>query len=83
MPLSLPPDVNLRLLEKPKPKSDRLARNQAGTIVEVEGPLGKLSMSIPNYLHIEHDEATRKAVLRVEDKEIREQREMWGMNARF
>jgi hypothetical protein len=36
-------------------------------------------MTIPPFVKLEHDTATRKAVVSVEDKEVRNQREMWGM----
>lgn len=41
--------------------------------------VGKLTMVIPPYIKLEHDSAARKAIVSVEDKEIRNQREMWGM----
>ena len=37
-------------------------------------------MMIPSFIQIEHDEANRKAFVRVEDEEVKKQREMWGMN---
>ena len=36
-------------------------------------------MTIPPFIKLEHDTAARKAVVSVEDKEVRNQREMWGM----
>lgn len=39
---------------------------------------GKMSMTIPPYIQIEHDLAARKAVVAVDNREIRKQREMWG-----
>lgn len=47
-------------------------------MVKIEGPLGKLSMSIEPYIKIEHDVNTRKATVRVEDREVKNQRAMWG-----
>ena len=47
--------------------------------VTVKGPLGELSLRIPPFVHLEHDPATKKVVVSVEDREIRAQREMWGM----
>lgn len=37
-------------------------------------------MSVPPFVQIEHDEAGRKAYVSVEDKEVKKQREMWGMS---
>jgi len=39
-PLSIPPEVNLRLLEPP-PKRKTVSRVEPLQIIEVEGPLGK------------------------------------------
>jgi hypothetical protein len=35
-------------------------------------------MEIPPFIQVEHDEAARKAIVSVQDKEVRKQREMWG-----
>jgi large subunit ribosomal protein L6 len=40
-------------------------------------------MTIPPFVHIEHDVAAKKAFVTVEDREIRKQREMWGMRPPF
>lgn len=40
--------------------------------------IGKMEMVIPPFVQVEHDEATRKAYVTVEDKEVKKQREMWG-----
>lgn len=40
--------------------------------------VGKMSMTIPNFINLDYDEANRKAFVSVEDKEIKKQREMWG-----
>lgn len=39
-----------------------------------------MTMTIPPFVNLEHDAAARKAVVSVEDKEVRNQREMWGMH---
>jgi len=49
-----------------------------GPTVHVEGPLGKLSYTIPPYVTIDHDAATRKATVSIEDRLVKKQREMWG-----
>jgi large subunit ribosomal protein L6 len=36
-------------------------------------------MTVPPFVKLEHDEASRKAYVTVEDKEAKKQREMWGM----
>jgi hypothetical protein len=40
-------------------------------------------MTIPAFVNLEHDEATRKAYVTVEDREVKKQREMWGMASAF
>lgn len=37
-----------------------------------------MSMTIPPFVNLEHDEAARKAYVTVEDREVKKQREMWG-----
>jgi large subunit ribosomal protein L6 len=36
-------------------------------------------MTIPPFVKLEHDAAARKAYVTVEDREVKKQREMWGM----
>jgi hypothetical protein len=38
-------------------------------------------MTIPNFVQLEHDEPNRKAYVRIEDEEVKKQREMWGMKS--
>ncbi|TGO45786.1 hypothetical protein BCON_0365g00040 [Botryotinia convoluta] len=74
--LSIPPEVTFKVIPPPPP-----ARGSAVTgrpVVKIEGPLGKMSMSIEPFIKIEHDENTRKAIVRVEDREVKNQRAMWG-----
>ncbi|GAB7349380.1 hypothetical protein MBLNU459_g8505t1 [Dothideomycetes sp. NU459] len=78
-PLSLPPDVSFRILQAPQQKvGARISRTQPGSTVEIEGPLGKMSLSIPAYMNIQTDEAKRAHTLSILDQEDRKQREMWG-----
>ncbi|KAI9835946.1 MAG: hypothetical protein M1819_001844 [Sarea resinae] len=78
-PLSLPPEVTMRLLDPPSSKNQgRVSRSEPSSTVEIEGPLGKMSLKIPPFLSIEQDAESRRALLKVQDPEIRHQREMWG-----
>lgn len=78
-PLSVPQDVSFRILAPPQQKSGaRVSRTQTGSTVEIEGPLGKMSLAIPAYMTIHTDEAKRAYTLSVLDQEVRKQREMWG-----
>lgn len=44
----------------------------------MEGPLGKMNLSIPAYMSIQPDEAKRSHTLNILDEDDRKQREMWG-----
>lgn len=55
-----------------------MSRDQAGSTVEVSGPLGKMAMGIPAYMSIDVNDESRTRTLRILDAEDRKQREMWG-----
>jgi large subunit ribosomal protein L6 len=38
-----------------------------------------MTMTVPPFVKVEHDATERRAVVTVEDKEIKQQREMWGV----
>lgn len=40
---------------------------------------GQLTLNLPPFLEVAHDEAARKATLSVQDASIAHQRSMWGM----
>ncbi|KZZ87323.1 Ribosomal protein L6 [Ascosphaera apis ARSEF 7405] len=46
--------------------------------VEVKGPLGTMSMTIPSFSTITFDEATRKVTFKVADSQVKQQKAMWG-----
>merc|ERR1712225_175727 len=77
-PLSIPPEVNFTILPPPVRKNGRASPIAARPTVQIEGPLGKMSLTIPNFVNIEHDTAVRKAYVTIEDREVKKQREMWG-----
>src|SRR5690349_3107626 len=54
-PLSIPPEVNFSINYPTPPKNARPTPEQLRPTVTVEGPLGSLSMTIPEFVHIEHD----------------------------
>jgi hypothetical protein len=43
------------------------------------GSPGNMSLSVPSFLNVNHDEAGRKATLSVLDPQVAHQRAMWGM----
>ncbi|KAJ9620269.1 54S ribosomal protein L6 mitochondrial [Taxawa tesnikishii (nom. ined.)] len=62
----------------PVKAGSRVGRTQPGPTVEVEGPKGRMSMSIPAYINIQQDEGKRAYTLSILDEKERKQREMWG-----
>ncbi|KUJ23083.1 ribosomal protein-like protein L6 [Mollisia scopiformis] len=77
-PLSIPPEVNFNILPPPVRKNGRASPLATRPTVEIEGPLGKMSMTIAPFVKIDYDTAQRKAYVSVEDREFKKQREMWG-----
>lgn len=93
-PLSLPLEVNLRLLEPPSTRKNAVRRNELPKLVEVEGPLGKYTLldlfespliaagklihPIPPYMTIKQNQDTRKTTLHIPSQTERKHREMWG-----
>ncbi|TVY85304.1 Mitochondrial 54S ribosomal protein L6 [Lachnellula suecica] len=76
--LSIPPGVEFNVLPPPARKNGYFSPIVAKETVQIEGPLGKMSMTIPPFVKLQHDTATRKAYVSVDDKEVKKQREMWG-----
>ncbi|KAK9787219.1 putative Ribosomal protein L6 alpha-beta domain-containing protein [Seiridium cardinale] len=75
-PISIPPGVEL-LVGEPKVKRDpttylRIPKRT----VTVNGPLGTLNLEIPPFLEITQE--NRKAILTIQDREQKQQMEMWG-----
>lgn len=69
--------VHERAELKDREKKSRL--ETSGATVDIEGPLGKMSMAIPPYLSIDANEQARTRTLRIEDAEDKGQKSMWGM----
>ncbi|KAI0851136.1 ribosomal protein L6 [Daldinia vernicosa] len=77
-PISIPPGVELTIGEPRVKKDPTTYLRIPKRTVTIAGPLGKLDLEIPPYLTIAHDEAARRAVLSIENNEIKQQKEMWG-----
>ncbi|MDI1489612.1 MAG: 54S ribosomal protein L6 mitochondrial [Ramalina farinacea] len=77
-PLSIPQEVNLILTEPPAPAQSTVTRTEPTKTLQIEGPLGKMTLPIPPYMTLDHDQASRKATLSIHDRTVRRQREMWG-----
>lgn len=78
-PISIPPGVELTIGEPIVKKDPTTYLKIPKRTVTVTGPLGKLDMQIPPYIHINHDEEASRAVLSIEDTKAKQQKEMWGM----
>ncbi|KAI0026166.1 ribosomal protein L6 [Xylariomycetidae sp. FL0641] len=77
-PISIPPGVELAVGEPwVKPDATTYLKTVKRTVT-VTGPLGKIDLDIPSYLSIVRDDESRRAVLSIEDREVKQQREMWG-----
>ncbi|KAE8132589.1 ribosomal protein L6, alpha-beta domain-containing protein [Aspergillus pseudotamarii] len=77
-PISVPPEVSLKFIDLPQTQVRGLAKDIPKTAIEVKGPLGELTLSIPPFLEVAHDEGLRKATLSVQDSSVAHQRAMWG-----
>ncbi|KAI1098225.1 ribosomal protein L6 [Jackrogersella minutella] len=77
-PISIPPGVELAVGEPFVRKDLTTYLKIPKRTVTISGPLGKLGLEIPPYLNINFDEATRRAVLSIEDNKAKQQMEMWG-----
>ncbi|KAI0891874.1 ribosomal protein L6 [Annulohypoxylon nitens] len=77
-PISIPPGVELTIGEPIVKKDPTTYLKIPKRTVTVTGPLGKLDMQIPPYIHINHDEEASRAVLSIEDTKAKQQKEMWG-----
>ncbi|PYH44126.1 mitochondrial 54S ribosomal protein uL6m [Aspergillus saccharolyticus JOP 1030-1] len=77
-PITVPPEVSLKFIDLPVVAARGNAQEAPKVAIEVKGPLGELTLRIPPFVTVEHDEALRKATLSVQDAEIKHQRAMWG-----
>ena len=77
-PLSVPPTVTMTVNPPPPLRRGlKSRRTQSLSTVQVKGPLGEITMPIPQYVKIEGLEGNAP-VVSVEDADVRQQREMWG-----
>lgn len=78
-PISIPPGVEITIGEPHAKRDPTTYLRIPKRTVTVSGPLGKLDLEIPPFLTIHHDTAAKKAVLSIEDQNLKQQKEMWGM----
>lgn len=78
-PISIPPGVDISIGEPWIKKDLTTYLRIPKRTLTVQGPLGKLELTIPPYIKIDHDVEARKALLSIEDINERQQMAMWGM----
>ncbi|EYE92141.1 mitochondrial 54S ribosomal protein uL6m [Aspergillus ruber CBS 135680] len=76
--ISVPPEVSLSFIDLPQTQARGRTKEVPKTAVEIKGPLGQLTLDLPPFLEVAHDEATRKAKVSVRDSGNEHQRAMWG-----
>ncbi|KAL2822839.1 ribosomal protein L6, alpha-beta domain-containing protein [Aspergillus cavernicola] len=76
--ISVPPEVSLKFIDLPQTTVRGNAKDLPKVSIEVSGPLGQLTLKVPSFVNVAHDEALRKATLSIEDSALAHQRAMWG-----
>lgn len=77
-PISIPPGVELTVSSPWLKKDATNYKKIYKKTVTVEGPLGKQSLEVPAFVNFDHDADSRKTMLSIENKDEKNQREMWG-----
>lgn len=77
-PISVPPEVKFVLIPPTKNAQSTASHEAAHAKAEIEGPLGKLTLSIPSFVNIKYDEGVRKLCVSVHNQDSKAQRAMWG-----
>lgn len=77
-PISLPPSVEISVGEPFVRKDPTTYLRIPKRIVNIKGPLGELGLEIPPYLSLTQDVENRKVMLGIEDRDAKQQMEMWG-----
>ncbi|KAJ5277853.1 hypothetical protein N7524_004006, partial [Penicillium chrysogenum] len=73
-----PPEVSFKLIDIPATLARTRGKDIPKFVAEIKGPKGEMSLNIPSFVNITHDEAAKKASLSVEDTTVPHQRAMWG-----
>ncbi|KAK2734347.1 hypothetical protein FQN55_002803 [Onygenales sp. PD_40] len=78
--LSIPSEVSLKFIDLPITKVPLPGRGKdiPTTAVDVTGPLGTMTLTLPSFATLQFDETTRKASVAVKDSTLKHQRAMWG-----
>ncbi|RAL17354.1 mitochondrial 54S ribosomal protein uL6m [Aspergillus homomorphus CBS 101889] len=76
--ITVPPEVSLNFIDLPVVSARGAVKDIPKVAIQVKGPLGELTLTVPSFVNVEHDTALQKATLSVQDAEIKHQRAMWG-----
>ncbi|KAJ3493688.1 hypothetical protein NLG97_g4579 [Lecanicillium saksenae] len=77
-PISVPPGVELTMGEPRMINSMTSYKPKVTKTITVKGPLGELSMDVPNFVRMDQDLENSMVMLSVDDANISQQKEMWG-----
>ncbi|KAJ6788338.1 hypothetical protein PWT90_06330 [Aphanocladium album] len=77
-PISVPPGVELTIGEPRLINSMTSYKPKVTKTITVKGPLGELSMDVPNFVRMDRDLENSMVMLSVDDANISQQKEMWG-----
>ncbi|PSR97421.1 mitochondrial 54S ribosomal protein YmL16 [Coniella lustricola] len=77
-PISIPPGVEVTIGEPYVVQDYTTYKQTPKRTVSVAGPLGKLDLTIPMFMKLDHDAEARKLVIGIEDRAVKQQKAMWG-----
>ncbi|KAI5861312.1 54S ribosomal protein L6 [Durotheca rogersii] len=77
-PITVPQGVELSIGELVAKKDPTTFRTDPTRSITIKGPLGELVLSVPDFVSINYDEASRKAQVKVQDPTITKQKAIWG-----
>lgn len=79
-PLSLPHEVTFRIFDAPPVRQARssISRSEPSKQIEIQGPLGTMSLQIPPYIDITANEEGNTYGLNILDANDKKQKAMWG-----
>ncbi|KAL6866650.1 ribosomal protein L6 [Trichoderma novae-zelandiae] len=77
-PLSVPPGVEVAMGEPRALRSATSYKPVVRKTITVTGPLGTLTLDVPEFVDLEQSAEDRTAMLSVRDPNVKEQKEMWG-----
>ncbi|TQV97426.1 hypothetical protein V2A60_006822 [Cordyceps javanica] len=77
-PISVPPGVELTMGKPRAINSTTSYKPKIMKTITIKGPLGELSMDVPNFVRMEQNLEDSMVTLAVDDANIAQQKEMWG-----